>query len=659
MAVIEPGSSRFSAYFGSIQDKKFESRLPPYDVLQQSLADPSLDPTKIDEAFAINEQIGSAGILRKQGVADLQLGSKFMLRALSVPVSGVDGVPGNGMPSHLIQAVGDITAPVQLATSLSLDGVTDALGLLQPGQDPGKTAARAAFGIGMTVLSAMGPIGAAASAIIGFAAAIFSAFKSKSIREAKDEEARRRAAYEALPPLQEQKTNVDDWYVDSVLLSVMETGSWTPIFSPRFDWNREWVAVPRNGGYAIAPGSVLSIKDDFGYETRIFEPAGGIGFVPGFNRITSVVQVSVDWMSPAYKHMQENFSGYYPIMQSGVQDVGSFYVNTSRLAAVAWSWVSKQDAGLDLFKVHVGTHDGPGDHLMSRWRKYCEAGVRFLTSNASAWYSPEEYTARIRSGDPGYMMGSAIGCAIGAWRCNIEGGTNNHPIYSHLTSGGFDTFDIGVKPGLGPGRRDEWGCVMNPASTVATSKDGVSCLFTIYDLKIRSVLEELRKRQIYYLRHSLVSAYVRASWDAFKDPDLKDLLLNLRSKLLEHPDRKLVNLRDVPTQEPGVPGREGTWRDQLIASGVPRIPMVTKIKLGQQHPAGTIEPTDEPPPDVPGVDSAMPFGGFSVAQEPNEPPVDTSPAPSKAWRRIAIGGGAVLAAAGLAAAGMRRRSRGG
>ncbi|MCA9716408.1 MAG: hypothetical protein KC468_17180, partial [Myxococcales bacterium] len=146
MAVIEPGSSRFSAYFGSIQDKKFESRLPPYDVLQQSLADPSLDPTKIDEAFAINEQIGSAGILRKQGVADLQLGSKFMLRALSVPVSGVDGVPGNGMPSHLIQAVGDITAPVQLATSLSLDGVTDALGLLQPGQDPGKTAARAAFG---------------------------------------------------------------------------------------------------------------------------------------------------------------------------------------------------------------------------------------------------------------------------------------------------------------------------------------------------------------------------------------------------------------------------------------------------------------------------------------------------------------------------------
>ncbi len=657
MATIEPGTPKYESYFGSIQDKKFESRLPPYDVIQDALADPSLDPTKIDEAFAINDEIGSAGILRKQGVADLQLGSKFMLRALTVPVSGIEGAAGNGLPSHLIQAVSDVTAPVQLATSLSIDGVNDALGLLKPGQNPGQAAGRAAFGLGMTVLSAMGPIGAAAAAIVGFAAAIFSAFRSARIKEAKDEEARRRAAYERLPPLQEQKTNVDDWYVDSVLLSILETGNWTSIFSPRFDWNSEWVGVPRFGGYALAPGSSLSHKDEFGFDTRLFEPAGGIGFVPGFNRITSVVQVSVDWMSPDYQYWQMNYGGYYPIMQGLVQDVGSFYVNTARLASVAWSWVANQDAGLDLYKVHVGTHSGAGDHLMSRWRKYCESGIRFLTQNAQAWHSPDEYAARIRSGDPAYMMGSAIGCAVGAWRCRVEGGTSNHPVYSHLSSGGYETFEIGVKTGLGPGRRDEWGCVMNPASASATSEDGVTCLFSIYDLRIRFVLEELRKRQIHFLRSSLVCAYVRSSWDAFKDDALKQLLLRLRSKLLEHPDRKLVNLRDVPHDEPGVPHRDGTWREQLLAAGVPRIPTVSKIKLNQQHPAGTIEPTEEPAPTVPGTDAAMPFAGFTEPEEPSEPAQATNSA-SKTWRNLAVGGGAVLAAAGLTAAGLRRRSRG-
>ncbi|MCB9652525.1 MAG: hypothetical protein H6729_00135 [Deltaproteobacteria bacterium] len=658
MTTIEPGTTKYDRLFGPIANLKFESRQPTHDVLVAALSDPSVDPNKIDEAFAINDKIGSSGILRRQGVEDLQFGSKFMVRSLAVPVTGGEATLGNGMPSHLIHALDDVCAPVQLASSLSTDGVNQALGVITSA-DPGAAAARAAFGLGMTVLSSMGPIGAAAAAIVGFAAAIFSAFRSKKVKEAKSEEARRQAAYEALPPLQEERhqVEVDDWYINAVLLNILESGSWTPIFSPRFDPNAEWVGVSRFGGYALAPGKTLSDTDDFGNRTNVFSPTGGVGFIPGLNRITSVVQVSLDWQSNAFKAWHETLSGKWPITQALVRDVGSFYTNTSRLAAVAWSWVSQQDGGLDLYKVNVGRHNGPGtDHLHYKWKAYCESGLRFLTDNADDWVKilgePPNIrlsTKRLRSDNPQYVFGSAIGCAVGAWRCIVKGGTTYHPVYSHLTSGGYETFEMGEKPGLGPGRLRDLGCVMDVPSTRAMSEDGKSCLITMYDTDIRPTLEQLRKRQFHYLRHSLVSAYVRRSWDAFKDDELHTRLLETRMRLLEHPDRKLINLRDVPRDEPGVPGKPGSWREQLLAAGVPKIPTLSRIKSGQQRPAGTIEPGEDPPPTVPGANHAMPFGGF--VQEPDDGASNTSPqGGALRWKQIAgvgatlaVGAGSVLA----------------
>lgn len=650
MATIEPGSPKYQSYFGSIEDDLFVSRLPPHEVLVNALADPSLDPEKIDENFSITDRIGSAGVLRKQGVTDLKLGVKYMLRAVSVPVTGTEGIPGNGMLTQFTHSLDDITAPVQLASSLSPAGVSQALGQLQPGATPAEIAARAAFGVGMSVLSAMGPVGAAAAAIVGFAAAIFSAFKSKRRKEVRDQNEREQIAYEALPPLQEPRQNVDDWYLNNVLLGLMETGSWTPIFSPRFDPSSNWVGIERNGGMAFAPGERQKGETEFGTSVDVFKPTGGVGLIPGLNRITSVVQVSLDWKyNPTYKSWEKTFSGNWPVTQALVQDVGAFYLNTSRLASVAWAWVSQQDAGVDLYKVYVGKHNGPGtDHLSYRWKSYCDSGLRFLIENAEDYYKlvgkpPQLSTARIRSGDPEYVLGSAISCAIGAWQCAIDGGTNNSPIYRR-TSFGYETFEMGTKLGLGPGRLRHLGCVMDPAS-VQASADGKRCLVTMYDTHIRPALETVRNRQKYFLRHSLVCAYVRRDWDAFRDDEIKELLDRMRATLLEHPDRKLVNMRDVPRDEPGVEGRPGTWREQLFASGVPKIPTVSKIKFGQNRPAGTIEPEDEPAPVVPGATYEMPFAG---GREPEIDPIPGEIVTTRnPWPWLAGAGALALGTAGL------------
>ena len=660
MATIEAGSAKYQSYFGSIEDDLFVSRLPPRDVLVSALADPSLDPAKIDESFPINDRIGSAGVLRKQGVTDLTLGVKYMLRAVSVPVTGAEGVVGNGMLTQYIHALDDITAPVQLASSLSPAGVSQALGQVPPGATPGQIAARAAFGVGMSALSATGPVGAAAAAIVGFAAAIFSAFKSKRRKEARTEQERQQVAYEALPPLQEPRQNVDDWYLNNVLLGLMETGSWTPIFSPRFDPTREWVGVERHGGMAFAPGERQKGETEFGTSVDVFTPTGGVGLIPGLNRITSVVQVSLDWRSsPSFTSWQETFTGSWPVTQAIVQDVGAFYVNTSRLASVAWAWVSQQNAGVDLYKVHVGRHNGPGaDHLCYRWKSYCDGGLRFLVENAEDYYKldghpPQLSKARIRSGDPDYVLGSAIACAIGAWQCVLKGGTSSHPVYGRLSSSGYETFEMGSKPGLGPGRLHSLGCVMDPASVQATA-GGRRCLVTMYDTHIRPALEVVRKRQVHYLRHSLVCAYVRRGWDAFRDDEIAELLDQVRATLLEHPDRKLVNLQDVPRDEPGVSGRPGTWREQLLASGVPKIPAVSKVKLGQSRPAGTIEPEAEPAPVVPGSTHTMPWADTRLLELDSLPGrVVTT---RRTWPWLAGAGALALGTAGLIYA---RRGRNG
>ena len=158
-------------------------------------------------------------------------------------------------------------------------------------------------------------------------------------------------------------------------------------------------------------------------------------------------------------------------------------------------------------------------------------------------------------------------------------------------------------------RPDHWlGFVMTPETTLARG-EGKPCLRSLYETHIRALLEKVRARQVYFLRHSLACAYVREGWDAFKDKPLLDLLRKQRQLLLTHPDRLLVNLDDVPEKETF---NGSDFRAQLVAAGVKRRPPfmggVGKMAGKPGASPGTLEPTDEPPPRAGSFDLPMPFG---------------------------------------------------
>ncbi|MCB9565623.1 MAG: hypothetical protein H6710_00075 [Myxococcales bacterium] len=609
--LIEVGSRRYKELFGfrDFVNQPFESRLPPHKMLVEALADPSKSIDAIDSILA---DARPEGILNAAGLQDLQLGVQVLVhgRIAASRLGGALSLAGNGMLTSMTDGLVDVMKQVKIPSRASNEDIQRFL-------------ADAAFAIGMKALGALGPIGKIAAAIVGFARGIIQLVKQRKELAGMEESRRRALAYAKLPPLQEPDTNVDAWYVDAVMRPMMETGSWTPIFSPRFD-SDEWKVIRRNGGMAMAPGRDVAGVDDFGEPQKAFKTAGGVGFMPGLDQITSVIQVAKDPEEVA----AWSGSGRWPIRPEMVTDVGKFFVNTGRLAAIAWSWVTEVDASPDLYKVHVAA-------LHERWRRYCDAGLRFLAENAKDWLE-NNGKGRILSGSPHFAFGSAIGCAIGVWRCFPK-------------DNGWQIVMPGVRgdemKGFAWGR-ESLGCVIDPPSMAAFAGDK-PCVYTIYDLRIREVLDEARKRQSYFLRHSLVAAYVRADFDAFQEPKLRRELMAARKMMLGHPDRMLVQLDDVAEDEPGLPGDGKTWKEQLIASGVKRRPPFLfqgRRTTGGPQP-GTLEPPSKPPPRVLVFDGPIAWGDLAEPGDLGAGNGDATLSPglrAAAWALggILLGGGA-------------------
>ncbi|MEZ4448166.1 MAG: hypothetical protein R3B09_01720 [Nannocystaceae bacterium] len=594
--IIEVGSQPYERLFGfrDFVNDQFTTRLPPHHLLVDALADPSKSIEAID--LIIGDE-RPEGLLYSAGLQDLTLGSQILMhaRVAASRIGGTLSIPGNGMLTALTDGLEGVMQRIKIPTRMS-----DA--------DVMRFLADTTFAIGMRALGAIGPVGKIAAAIIGFARGIFQFVRDRKQAEKVAKEHRQAWAYARLPPLQEPDSNVDAWYVESVLKPKMEGGSWTAIFAPRFD-SDDWVGIARNGGHALAPGGKTVGVDDFGAQRDVFKPSGGIGLIPGLDQITSVIQVSLPEQELAgWK------GGKWPIRPEMIQDVGKFFVNTGRLAAMAWSWATEVDASPDLFKIDLVD-------LHHRWRRYCDAGRRFLMDNATDW-ATNHGAGRVLSGNLEYVYGSAIGCAIGAWRCMPQGNG-----YRQLTPGLRGDAIMGYGYG-----RESIGCVMDPPSMLAMA-NGESCFQTLYELWIKGVLDRAAERQRYFLWHSLVAAYVRADFDAFKDPWLKNQLMKARKAMLQHPDRKLVQLVDVAEDEPGVGGSGKTWKQELIASGVKSTPSFVfsnqRVTGGPQP--GTLAPDKPPVPKVPVYRGPMAWGDVP----------GPAPAPLWGWRETAAAAGGI------------------
>jgi hypothetical protein len=240
--IIEVGTPRYKELFGArdFLNQPFESRLPPHRLLVEALGDPSKSIAAIDALLA---DANPNGILHTAGLQDLQLGTQVLLHA-RVAASRIGDqlvLPGNGALSTLADGLADVMKSFKIPARASDQDIQ--IFLLE-----------ASFAVGMKALGAVGPVGKIAAAIIGLARGIVQIVKQRREIKAQDAEQREALAYAKLPPLQEPDTQVDAWYVDQVLRPLMETGSWTPIFSPRFE-SDDWVGVRRNGGVALAPGN--------------------------------------------------------------------------------------------------------------------------------------------------------------------------------------------------------------------------------------------------------------------------------------------------------------------------------------------------------------------------------------------------------------------
>lgn len=602
--LIDSESPRFNALFGHhpFQTAQFVSRMPPYESLVRCLVDPSI----CEAGSSPIDAIESAKQLFADQTADIVLGAQYMIYKNVVRQVGDALNATTGMLKHVQPQIDLVMKSVQVGRSLLEADVEDVL-------------AEAAFGMGMKALGAAGWVGKIVAAVVGLGRMIWDVLSQREKLHQQAKAQREAQAWALMPPLQEPSTATDSYLANKDVIERMSTGSWTRIFAPRFKPDEEWVGVERRGGFAFAPGETQKSEDLFGRPAQAFIASNGVGLVPGFDFITSVIQVGLPFDDPLIKQWKADRSYMWPLFPRFVRDVGSYYANTGRLAAVAWAWATQDDASPNLYKIDVGTPDATRTECLHyQWRLYYARGIEYLRTHTT---DPEKL-----SGDNlEYLYGAGLACSLGTWQCklDLEKSTTYVPRFLRIKPPGLHRDEMNASIGLEP-----YGCTMRP-KWITGRAEGNYCLVSLYESHIRATLEKVRARQEHFLRHSLVCAYVREGWDAFKDKPLLELLRKMRATLLKHPDRQFVELDDVPENET-FNGQD--WRAQLIKAGVGK--NVGSLQL--KSPVGTIEPAKEDAPAVPSSVDRMPFADYGAKSD------DDVEGSSRTAAAVGIGGATLV-----------------
>lgn len=632
MVALLEGSPELAKIFGTATFDKFESEFPPYSVVQSAVNDPSVRrDAGLDNAGAM------MGMLCK----DLQSGSRAMVWKLAVTTGDFVGNQGINLPSRLMPGLEALVASVNIPGSLTAAEVTNVV--LATAKDPkqgAKLAGKVALGIALTAIGTAVPlVGAIGAAVVAFVGALIGLLKAGKTGNPLTDPALRNELYRRFPPLQTQDGDLDTQLVNKALLTRLVSQDWTGIYLPRFTGS--WLGLERGGGFAFARGNPGIPSKNFNEEIQTFVPSlDGLGVLPGTNQCTSVLQISLD---PAGNEMAEFFAyaGKDPREQKGaadrIVDTGGFYLALGRLAGLAWDWATKPDSPyqyrLDAVRMHKA------------WKEHCDSGIQFIKDIVFPWWGINLEGSKIRgAANLEGFYGSAVYAAIGSWGCALAGGTTNYPIFAPwMGTLGFPADALADNPvDLYPGSQQSGAFlpIQNPPTSAFQA-----CMSTIYDRtpNIRGTLDALQQQQRFALKHSLVSAYVRHDDAAFAgDLALQDLLGKQRAMLLQHEDRKFIDMRDVSPTE--VWNGEN-WRDALLAAGVPKKPSVL-ASFGLK-----ISKTDEPRPEVPGVQPGPPV---PWEQRPLRRPRPASS--SSAPAIVGATGAAILGAAWLWRIRQRRKN---
>lgn len=608
VAIFENSELYDKIFKGENVPDLFESRFPSYEELTNGMLDPSFDLMRLSQNRLNGDQTG-----------DLRNSSRVLLKNLSVHLKDSAYI---NFPSILLDGLFNVIKSGSVGAELNDNDVLNKIVGVKNAASGANTSGIGGVGglvIGgaLLTLSVTVPlVGVIASAIVGMAAGIAKAIKTnKEQGDIKDANVRA-ALYKIFPPMQIGGSATDTAIVQT-MGSIFKTHDWTDIYAPRF--KGDWVGCPRAGGYAFAPGSIEKDMDEF--ETDVnekFIPTGGFGVIPGTDIVTSVIQVSLStdptdpYSGPFQKYMKKSGPNltYGPDPRtfddawSRTQDVGLYYPTTGKTGAMWWELASQEG---NWYKFRIDTK-----RLHKEWKDYCEGGIAFIRNKCYKW------TQGNLNSDYEDYFGTGIFYGIGAWAGQVNGGTTLHPKYKKFDkpfgyirneliykdlykkgnainsskSGGFLPLS-GLVDKNGKAYANDWWCD--------------SCMGTIYDrgYDIKGKLDDLRKRQEWDLYSSLASAYCSQLDAAFEaDPKLKNLLFARRKILLNHPDRKLINMNDVPVDEPGLDGVKNSesWRQQLLDVDVPlHLPKShgpgTKLSIGSNVPPG-LQPPSKPQMDT-------------------------------------------------------------
>lgn len=621
MVAITKNSELYDKLFKNVSlPDTFESRFPTYQEIADGFLDPSAKNIRLQRDRLNGDQTGDISNASKLLVKDLAvtLGSSA---PINFPSMLIDGLFNVIQSSDVDIKLTDLDVTNKIMTNVSSPEFNKIGGV------PGLV-----IGAGLLTLSVTVPlVGMIASAIVGIATGIAKAIKTKGEKLEASKDADRALLYKTFAPLQVGGSESDSALVQE-MRGLFRTNDWTDIYSPRF--KGDWKGIERVGGFAFAPGS--STKDSSGFAADVdekFDPTGGFGVIPGTDIVTSVIQVSLSH-DPADGPASDAFQRY--MTKSGpnnaygpdprtfknawslVQDVGTYYPSTGRLAAAWWTIALKEG---NWYKFRIDA-----TRLHKEWANYCESGLNFIRQKCYKWTNGD------LNSDYEAYFGSAIYYAIGAWAGRVNGGTTMHPNYEKLAKPiGYTRNELTKKNlyrhGLGVNSSNSGAFL--PLAAITDQKGNFygnnwwcdSCLGSIYDrgYEIKAKLNDLRNRQEWDLYKTLSSAYCSQFDAAFVgDENIKllNLLLSQRKILLTHSDRKKIIIDDVLVDEPGLQGIKNSqsWRQQLLDAGVPLVqPKNSNVsKFDLKISFGTNAPPDLNPPGEVNID-----GGPANPWDPN------------------------------------------
>lgn len=659
MVALLPGTPIYDEIFaGAKIPLSAASSFPTYGMLSNALLNP-----------ANNAALGKLELLNAQQCKDLQLASRYIFEGLSVFRAG----KATGLPELMLGGLKDLMKSVEVEASLPDAEVFDrVLNANTPREAAGYVlgSALALLGISVPV------VGAIAGLVVGLATAIYRALERGTMVNDPESEAAKNLLYQYFPPLQIADADTDAALVNGVIRPAMESGDWTHLYMPR--WQGEWHGEERDGGFQFGCGTAIASEKFDGSMGESFDPTGGLGCVPGTATIVDLVQVCLPHKPAQRNDVAKAFYGFLRggkdprnadpagvLGKSRVFDTGAFYPMSARLCGMLWTWIMQRDNPM-MFRVDPL-------RLAPKWRKYCESGLEFIRRVCYPWvennlmakvyagkvyYEPHGADYRI---DPnanfeGYF-GTAIFHQIGVWACSRTGMHDKPPKYyvepvpgGRLGSQLGQPGTLGVKqpPAYGQLYTEVWSENSGPFLPIFdAARWPDQCMGTRWDrgpLSIRKALDQLRNRQRWALKGSAVAVAACSRTDAafVGDAKLEEELLASRAILLKHRARFSLNLDDVRQDEPGVPGMEGSWRDQLAKAGVTTHPkhLSTAISL-------TLGGAPPPPPKP----DFMPTNGDPWDPSPPAPPKRRGRAP-RPKPGGGDGSGAGVMVAAVAAAGV-------